>query len=68
MLCAEFVYIWCSLRLLVCVEPLVVEQEISIAAASETGVQHKLLSVKQSWKSQVWWMLLKKFPHKNKIA
>jgi len=30
-------------------EPLVVEQEISIAAALETSVQHKLLSVKQSW-------------------
>ena len=27
----------------------VVEQEISFAAVSETGVQHKLLSVKQSW-------------------
>jgi hypothetical protein len=49
-------------------EPLVVEQEINIAAASETGVQHKLLSVKQSWISQAWWMQLKNFPHKNKIA
>jgi hypothetical protein len=42
-------------------EPLVVEQEISIAAASETGVEHKILSVKQCWILQAWWMLLKIF-------
>jgi hypothetical protein len=64
MLCAEFVYIcvrFCS------AEPLIIEQELSIATTTETDLQHKLLSVQQSWILETWWMLLTVFLTKIKL-